>query len=376
MEYRVISTDDHVMDAPDTFQKRLPAKYRDRAPRILRGADGGDGWSWDGKPPKNTFGLGAVGGRAYKDYKSHGLTLDEILPGNFDGEAHLKDMLADGVDAATIFSGAAATLLMDDREFGLACLHVSNDWLLDEFCAVAPDRLLALPSISMEDGEQEMVGEAERMIAKGAHGLYLPYNTSRPYYSTYYDPLWKVLEQTNTAAVIHRNHGGRMPTAETGAGVVQPDAAPGLNVAGIVERFFSGIVPLTRLIYTGLFERFPNLHVVDAEVNCGWVPFWVQMMEQEYERQQHWANLPISQNPVNFVGKNVFVTALDDFVGFEMAKTDDVLARTVTYSTDYPHSTTLWPHSKEFIAKLTDGMDAERKHAVLAGNAVRAFSLA
>jgi predicted TIM-barrel fold metal-dependent hydrolase len=71
----------------------------------------------------------------------------------------------------------------------------------------------------------------------------------------------------------------------------------------------------------------------------------------------------------------VFVTALDDFVGFDLAKRDDTLARTMMWSSDYPHSTTLWPKSKEYIARLTDGMDDQRKHDLVAGNAIRAFGL-
>jgi hypothetical protein len=45
------------------------------------------------------------------------------------------------------------------------------------------------------------------------------------------------------------------------------------------------------------------------------------------------------------------------------------------FSTDYPHSVTLWPNSREIIVKLTDGMDEGTKHNILAGNAIRAFSL-
>ena len=45
------------------------------------------------------------------------------------------------------------------------------------------------------------------------------------------------------------------------------------------------------------------------------------------------------------------------------------------FSTDYPHSTTLWPRSQEYIAKMMEGMSEETKHAILAGNALRAYSL-
>ncbi len=90
---------------------------------------------------------------------------------------------------------------------------------------------------------------------------------------------------------------------------------------------------------------------------------------------QHWAKLPFASEPSSYLGKNVFVTMLDDFVGCRLAKDDPVLARTTTFSTDYPHSTTLWPRSKEFIAKMTEGMSDQTKHAILAGNALRAYSL-
>ena len=42
---RLISADCHVNEPPWVFD-RVPAEYRDRAPKMLRGADGGDGWSF------------------------------------------------------------------------------------------------------------------------------------------------------------------------------------------------------------------------------------------------------------------------------------------------------------------------------------------
>jgi hypothetical protein len=99
------------------------------------------------------------------------------------------------------------------------------------------------------------------------------------------------------------------------------------------------------------------------------------MMQQVHERQEAWSNLPFNSEPSTYLGKNVFVTILDDFLGMEYAKNDPVLARTTMFSSDYPHSTTLWPKSREYIAKMTDGMSADTKHAILAGNAMRAYSI-
>jgi hypothetical protein len=99
------------------------------------------------------------------------------------------------------------------------------------------------------------------------------------------------------------------------------------------------------------------------------------MMEQEFERHVHWANPPLHTSPREFVGKNLFVSVLDDFVGFDDAKHDDLVASAAMFSTDYPHSTTLFPKTQQYIAELTDGLADDRKHAILAGNAVRVFNL-
>ena len=63
MEYHVISADNHIIDPRDLYVERLPAAYRDRAPRVVAAAGGGEGWSWEGRPPARTFGLEAVAGQ-------------------------------------------------------------------------------------------------------------------------------------------------------------------------------------------------------------------------------------------------------------------------------------------------------------------------
>src|SRR5262245_23121462 len=302
MEYRVISADNHIIEPPHTFTEYLPSQYKERAPRIMRGADGGDGWSFDGKPPRMTFGLNAVAGRPYENYKASGLTFAEILPGNYDGAAHLKDMDLDGVDAATIYPMASLMAYTEeDRPFALALMRAYNDWLLGEFCAVDRRRLIGLPLLPIDDGIDALLAELERVVAMGAKGVFIPYFSERPYYDSYYEPFWTAAEQAPVAVCIHRTMGGREPKA---VATPMTDAAPGVNIAGIVQRFFTAVGPFAQLTFTGVFERHPKLKFVDAEVNLGWLRFWTQMMEQEYERQRHWANPPLHTAPREFVGKN------------------------------------------------------------------------
>ena len=133
MKYDVISADNHILEPRELFVERLPKEYRDRAPRVMRGADGGDGWSYDGKTVERTLGIEATAGRSVK---ISGYKWEEILPGNYDGAAHLKDMMDAGVDAAVLFPSVPLMgWFMRDDPFALALFQTFNDWVIEDFCA-------------------------------------------------------------------------------------------------------------------------------------------------------------------------------------------------------------------------------------------------
>jgi predicted TIM-barrel fold metal-dependent hydrolase len=370
MDYHVISADNHVIEPPGTFVDRVPVSLKDRAPRVLPGLNGGEGWSFDGKPPRSTF-------SAPEQLSAGGLTWSQVRAGNYDGAAHLQDMALDGVDAAVIYPMVSRFVYeWDDRELALACVRAYNDWLVEDFCSADPNRLVAICIVPTDDGEKVMLDEAQRTISKGAKGFFLPYYPARPLYDPYYDPLWKLCSETGTVASMHHMFGGRRSGRPAIDGVDQKN----LTASATVQSYFAAIAPLTDMMFTGVFERFPKLKFVHAEQNMGWASYWMQQMHLTIERQfmkggSWYPNLP-TRTPEDYVGENVFFTVLDDYLGFEFARRDARLANAAMYSTDYEHSISLWPKSQEFIPKLTEGMDPTTKHKLLAGNAVRVFNLA
>ena len=68
---------------------------------------------------------------------------------------------------------------------------------------------------------------------------------------------------------------------------------PEHHVPDVIERFnkygFRGSKQVVQMIWSGAFERFPKLNVYVAEVQIGWVPNWMDQMDNEYGRQQYWA---------------------------------------------------------------------------------------
>jgi predicted TIM-barrel fold metal-dependent hydrolase len=249
-----------------------------------------------------------------------------------------------------------------------------NDWVLDEFQGAVPDRIVGLPLLPVDDGTDVCIAELERVVAKGARGGFIPGFPRRPYHDPFYDPLYRAAEELGVPLTFHRTFGGA-PTESDWDELVNQQ----VTVAGTAYRFFSAARPFTYMVYGGVFERFPGLKLVGAEVNCSWVPFWAQTMDQCFDNPYYRATggIRIDRRPSELLGENLFVTVLDDDLGFRMIARQlcPELADCSMFSTDYPHSVCLWPDSQDHIVRLTAGMSDVDTNKVLSGNAERVYGL-
>jgi len=369
MEYNVISADNHILEPRELFVERLPKEYRDRAPRVLQGADGGDGWSFDGKTVERTLGIEATAGRAVK---ISGYKWEEILPGNYDGAAHLKDMDEAQVDAVMLYpSVPLMSWSMHDDPFALAMMQTFNDWVIDDFCATDPRRLIAQPMMPVNHGMDVLLAELDRVLKKGVKAVHVPTYPDKVWWDEWWDPFFAAASEADVPLCIHRTSGGTDPS---GKGVFEFNL-PGLGPAGTVHRFFASIEPFTKMIYTGAFARNPKVKFVHAEVNFGWVPFWMQTLDEIYEKQKGWARFGTEERPSAALGRNIFLTVLDDKNGFDQVAAVPQLADIALFSIDYPHSICLWPNTPDDIARSTVNCPEDAKQKILAGNAVRVFNL-
>src|SRR3954451_18653291 len=63
----LVSVDDHVVEPPDMFERHVPSKWRDQAPKSVRKPEGHEVWVFEGNEIPN-IGLNAVAGRPPEDY--------------------------------------------------------------------------------------------------------------------------------------------------------------------------------------------------------------------------------------------------------------------------------------------------------------------
>ena len=120
-----------------------------------RSRDGVEGWVYDGKHYPSS-GLSAVVGRTKEEFSPAPLPYSEMRPGCYDSKARLEDMDRAGILASLCFptiTRFCGQLFMEasDREFGLECLKIYNDWLVEEWCGAAPGRYIPLMLIPLWD---------------------------------------------------------------------------------------------------------------------------------------------------------------------------------------------------------------------------------
>ena len=91
----LVSVDDHVVEPPDLFEGRLPQKYAEVAPKLVRKDSGIDVWQFMGQELPN-IGLNAVAGRPPEEYAMDPQSFDDMRTGCYDIHDRVKDMNANG----------------------------------------------------------------------------------------------------------------------------------------------------------------------------------------------------------------------------------------------------------------------------------------
>ncbi len=280
----MISSDSHIVEPPDLWEKWLAPELRPRAPKLVKDEEGGDAWLYnDGGAPAPLGLVTVTRGRPREELRWSGARYATINQGNFRGEARTQEMLEDGVVAEVIYSPQRTMrhfMLGTDDEFHLAGIRAYNDWLAKDFCAKAPDRLVGIaqmPSV----GVAEAVAEMRRAKALGLRGVLLSaWPSGNTNLSEADDPFFAEAEKLGMPVSIHCGLSARGKVAPKPRTPTEEKAARGEGTGGRQVSALSGAgldtMPLVmgEIILTGVHDRFPTLQFVSVEAGIGWVPYY------------------------------------------------------------------------------------------------------
>jgi predicted TIM-barrel fold metal-dependent hydrolase len=377
MDDRIISADDHI-DLPwlprDLWEKRVPAAWRERAPRVVETADGpywvcgGDRWDlWGGRRGA----AGAQGGRRLALERGGVLEPGVLRPTTT--ALRLADMDRDGIDA-TVMYGPIVPLLVEDPELRKVCYRAYNEWLA-EFCATAPERLVGVGLVPIDD--PRAAAEEVRYLRKlGLRtGMFLAARVERPLWDDGWEPLWTAAAECALPLGFHLG-GGQRTVAYSGPQAHHPGNM-GVRVSTSTLQMDEA---LAAVIFTGALERHPGLRIVLAETGIGWLPYLLERMDDTYRKfvdaPDYWrahGGLRVTEPPSVAFRRQVWATFQTDLAGLRLL---DVLGEDrVMWASDYPHADSTWPESRQAIAENFRDVPVGARRRILCENARALYGL-
>jgi len=382
-KYRYISADSHFECPPDQWTHRVPKEYRDRAPRRIRLSDGKDAIISEGRPI--TYGgTSWVGGRSPEEFNPTRIDYDGT-PGCGTPEQRLREQDKDGIDAEVLFALGIRQPSVRDKNARLAIVQGFNDYMAEEYCAIAPDRLIGV-GVLPDCGAEEDIAEMERCARMGLKAVCLEsFPSGQRYPIPQDDKFWAAAVDMNMPITIHTSfhhhvqgrdvYQLKYPIELEGEERPPTDFVQRLARQGI---YHCGALEAVQLILSGVFDRFPKLRIYWAENNLGWIPYYYEQMDQEYQTNRYWAERllglkPLSRLPSEYLREHAYWGFFEDAIGVRLRH--EIGVGRVMWSTDFPHIVSRWPNSLKVMESQMVGVPEEEKYQMVAGNAIEFFHL-
>jgi len=376
LRFGVISVDDHVVEPPDLWTQCVSqATWGDRIPHVLAQADGTERWIIDGQV-KTGNSLAATGALS-KDRGSEPQTWREVPQGAYDPQARLAAMDSDSIDFSVLYPSAAGVSgegigAIKDLELQIECARVYNDWIIDVWAASSPRFVpqAILPAGSIEAA----VAEARRAAGRGHKGVIMPAQPSQinpavPHlYMPDWDALWTTIQELDIPVCFHA---GSAPS-------VMFEISPAYDTAGArafdnVRQSAGSAALINGMVLSGILYRFPKLQPVFSASAIDYVPFALEALDHQWERQRLAENEGFAQRPSEIFHRQCFVTTWKEKVGLRNRNyvgTDRIL-----WESEFPRSASTYPETARMIENNFAEVPAQERELILWRNAARLYKL-
>ena len=365
----LVSVDDHVVEPPDVFVDRVPAKYADLAPKLITMPDGTEAWEYLGNLSMSV-GLNAVVGRPPADYGLEPAAFSDMRPGCYDVHQRVRDMDANGVLGSLNFPswpGFAGRQfqMTPDKEMALALLVAYNDWHVEDWCGAYPGRFIPCGLVPVWDPAL-MAAEVRRLADKGCHSVTFSENPARldlpSLHSDHWDPFWAACEDTQTVVNMHIGSSSQLVVTAEDAPM---DVLLALQPINLVQA-------AADLVFSPVFRKFPTFKIAMSEGGIGWIPYFLERIDYTYEHHKAWTGQDFGDQLPSQVFKERVVTCfIDDAAGVK--NRHDIGIDMITWECDYPHSDCTWPTSPERLMKSLDGVPDDEIDKMTHLNAMRHY---
>jgi predicted TIM-barrel fold metal-dependent hydrolase len=302
----------------------------------------------------------------------------------------MKEQDLDGIEAEILFPGLSGPNLwrgINDDNAYMAVVHAYNEWLAEEYCAVNRDRLLGIgliPEVSVETSIKEL----EYCAKAGLAGICLnafPSGKMMPTKAD--DEFWTAALDLNVPITIHTamKKGGALVNSVYPGMLMEYDKqvenggqGTGNEIRQFMRYAYGGGGNAVQFVFSGIFDRFPKLRIYFAENNLGWIPMFLEGMDDVYRKYIEWVTKleimkRLPRKPSEYVLEHCYWGFQNNPVGVRMRH--ELNIDRLMWANDFPHAETDWPNSREVIKNVFKDVPEDEKHKMLAGNFMEFFHL-
>lgn len=372
----VIDADAHVTEPADVWSDRLPSKYGDLVPRLVRDERSGwDVWKVGGQT------IASVGHTATagwpERFPSAPKNMDEVPEAAHDAKARLAYMDDNGIWAQVMYPnvggfGNQAFLKMEDPQLQVDCVRAYNDWMTD-WCSADPTRLLSVVATPFWDVDAT-VAEIERCAAKGMRGVLFtgePQRFDLPFLGdAHWDPLWSVAQEAGLPISFHIGSGDIASGFSPGR--IRAHGAGAAYVSTSVSLFLTNGVQIADLLTSGVLARFPDLKFVSVESGIGFLPFILEASDYAYGESSMPNDRPDDPIPSELFKRQVYGCYFFEELGLGRV-VEAIGADNVLFETDYPHPICLFGNVREKIEASLANQPDDVRRKVLWDNAAALY---
>jgi predicted TIM-barrel fold metal-dependent hydrolase len=181
----------------------------------------------------------------------------------------------------------------------------------------------------------------------------------------YWDPLFAACEETETVVCMHIGSSSKMPSTSA-------DAPPAV---GSTLTFANACYSLVDWLMCGAFARFPQLEIAYSEGQIGWIPYVLERADVVWEENRAWGGVAgqVPVPPSELFRDHVYGCFFNDAHGLKSLEAIGV--DNVTYESDYPHSDSTWPNTRQVAEEQMKGLDDDVVEKIVRDNAIRMLRL-
>jgi uncharacterized protein len=339
MKSEIIDADGHVTETWEQLAQYLEEPYRRRPPMPPYFPQ--DGWD---RRLRGTLGQSATDAKSWIDALDRG-----------------------GMTSSVLYPTLGLFMtFVHDPEWAVVLCRAYNTLLHEEFTGRS-DRLYGVALLSPQD-PVEAAAELRRCVTRYHFvGGMLPADGHSLLGHARFDPIYAEAERLGVPIAFHASG-----TDLSIVGGVEP--YPKFIQAHTMSHISGQMRQLTSTVFEGVPERFPTLRLVYLEAGAGWVPYFVQRMDEEFEKRGHIEARGLGRRPSEHVrsgriyfsceGEEILLPQAIAYLG----------AGQLLYASDFPH----WDHSYPgSLKELTDRSDLtdDQKQKILSENPRRLYGL-